>query len=144
VGADEAISTTFRTSTLNALVLKQGYVVVNGNAVLRPSISVDAQGRGAVGFTLAGPDYYPSAAFVSMDLTSATPSAVSIAAAGTGPEDGFTGYPGGAFPGIARWGDFSTTVTSPDGTIWMASEYIPNLPRTSVANWGTFVYKYVP
>ena len=31
---------------------------------LRPSIAVDALGRGAISFTLAGPNFYPSAAYV--------------------------------------------------------------------------------
>jgi hypothetical protein len=130
---------------------KQGYLAATNNHILRPAISVNSQGRGAIAFTLVGPDYYPSAAFVSIDITtSAPPSAIQIAGAGVLPEDGFSGYgPIPACPtcsgnGIARWGDYSTAVTSTDGTIWFVSEYIPNLPRTPLANWGTFISQYLP
>jgi len=137
------LSPTFRNGVLAASVLKQDYLLTKNNNILRPAVSVNAQGRGAITFTLVGPDYYPSSAFVPVDTVS-LPSAIQIAAAGTAPEDGFTGYPGGSQPGIARWGDYSTAVTSTDGTIWMVSEYIPNAIRTQLANWGTFVSQYIP
>jgi hypothetical protein len=146
-GAYVILSPTYRNLILGASVIKQGYLFTNNNNLLRPSVSVDSQGRGAIAFTLAGPDYYPSAAFVSINTTAAGPSAIFVANAGAGPEDGFTGYPGGFYPGTARWGDYSTTVTSTDGKIWMVSEYIPNpnvFPRTQLANWGTFIYDFVP
>jgi hypothetical protein len=137
------LSPTFRNGVLAASVLKQDYLLTKNNNILRPAVSVNAQGRGAITFTLVGPDYYPSSAFVPVDTVS-LPSAIQIAAAGTAPEDGFTGYPGGSQPGVARWGDYSTAVTSTDGTIWMVSEYIPNAIRTQLANWGTFVSQYIP
>jgi hypothetical protein len=131
--------------------VKQGYLAATNNHILRPAISVNPQGRGAIAFTLVGPDYYPTAAFVSIDIsTSAPPSAIQIAGGGVLPEDGFSGYgPLPACPtcngnGIARWGDYSTAVTSTDGSIWLVSEYIPNLPRTPLANWGTFISQYLP
>jgi hypothetical protein len=129
---------------------KQGYLSATGNHILRPAIAVNSQGRGAIAFTLVGPDYFPSAAFVNIDITSSAPSAIQIAGAGALAEDGFSGYgPLPACPtcngnGIARWGDYSTAVTSTDGTIWLVSEYIPNLPRTPLANWGTFISQYLP
>ena len=104
---------------------------------------MNAQGRGAIAATLVGPDYFPSAAFLPID-TLTTASAIQIAGAGTAPEDGFTGYRSAPFPGIARWGDYSAAVVSTDGSIWMTAQYIPNLPRTPLANWGTFVMRYVP
>lgn len=140
-GAYFIFSPTFRSGVLSALPLRQGYLVANNNHLLAPTVAVNAQGRGAVTFTLVGPDYYPSAAFVPIDTLS-TGTAIQIAAAGAGPEDGFTGYPGGLGVGIARWGDYSTAVTSTDGSIWMVTEYIPNLPRTQLANWGTFITHY--
>ncbi len=129
---------------------KQGYLSATNNHILRPAIAVNSLGRGAIAFTLVGPDYYPSAAFVSIDITSSAPSAIQIAGAGVLPEDGFSGYgPLPACPtcngnGIARWGDYSTAVTSTDGSIWLVSEYIPNLPRTPLANWGTFISQFLP
>jgi hypothetical protein len=143
---------TFRNGVLSATPpVKQGYLAATNNHILRPAISVNAQGRGAIAFTLVGPDYYPTAAFVSIDInTPAPPSAIQIAGAGMFPEDGFSGYgPLPACPtcsgnGIARWGDYSTAVTSTDGSIWLVSEYIPNLPRTPLANWGTFISQFLP
>ena len=142
---------TFRNGVLNATSpTKQGYLAATNNHILRPAIAVNSQGRGVIAFTLVGPDYYPSAAVASIDLTASTPSPIQVVGAGALPEDGFSGYgPIPACPtcdgfGIARWGDYSTAVTSTDGSIWFVSEYIPNLPRTPLANWGTFISQYLP
>jgi hypothetical protein len=140
-GAYMILSAALRNGILSAAVLRQGYLSVPGNHLLRPTVAVNAQGRGAIAFTLVGPDYYPSAAFVSLDTVS-TSSVIQIAANGAAPEDGFTGYPGGIFPGIARWGDYSTAVIGSDGAVWMVTEYIPSGPRTDFANWGTYVARH--
>jgi hypothetical protein len=142
-GAYMILSPTLRAGVLTASVLRQGYLVVKGNHLLRPAVAVNPQGKGAIAFTLVGPDYFPSAAFVSIDAQT-TGSTVQVAAFGTGPEDGFTGYGSPGFPGLARWGDYSGAVAASDGSIWMTTEYIPNLPRTQLANWGTFIMRYVP
>jgi len=139
------LSPTFR-GTLAATVLAQGNLVTNNNHLVKPSFGVNAQGQGALAFTLVGPGYYPSAAFVPVNAFSppntsfSLGSAIQLAAPGAAPEDGFTGYQ----DGVARWGDYSTSVTGSDGSIWMIAEYIPNLPRTTFANWGTFLMHYVP
>jgi hypothetical protein len=137
------LSPTFRAGVLAAPVLRHGYLVTTNNHILRPAIAVDAQGRGAIAFTLVGPDYHPSAAFVPIDLLS-TASVMQVPAFGAMPQDGFTGYPGGFGAGVARWGDYSSAVAAGDGSIWMTAEYIPNAPRTEFANWGTFLYRYIP
>jgi hypothetical protein len=132
---------------------KQGNLSITGDGILRPAVTVNAQGTGIIAFTVSGPDYYPSVGYVNFDLTSATPSNVQIVAQGYSPEDGFTGYnqvtlvndslcPTCNGDGVARWGDFSTAVTSTDGSFWFCVEYIPNAityPRTPLANWGTFI-----
>jgi hypothetical protein len=138
-------SPTFRSGVLGGTApVKQGYLSVTNENILRPAMAVNPQGRGVIAFTLSGPDYYPSAAYVAIDLTAATPSAMQIVGPGQLPEDGFTGYPAYGGSGIARWGDYSTAFTSPDGTIWFTTEYIPNLPRTPLANWGTFIAQFQP
>ena len=38
----------------------------------------------------------------------------------------------------------SAAVAASDGSIWMGTEYIPNAPRTPLANWGTYLINYVP
>jgi hypothetical protein len=96
-----------------------------------------------MGFTLSGTPWFPSAAWVSLGANGAT-SDVHVAAAGQLPEDGFTGYvvEGGA--GTARWGDYSAATADENGNLWMATEYIPNAPRTLFANWGTRIMMVSP
>ena len=134
------ISPAFRGGVLTASVLRQGYVVVGQNHLLRPSLAVNSDGRGAIVFTLVGPNYFPSAAFVQID-TFSTGSTIQVAGPGASPEDGFSGYPniGFSVQGLARWGDYSSAVAVGDGSIWLATEFIPDLPRTQLANWGTFI-----
>ena len=125
-------------------VSQQGYVSVNQESVLFPSIGVNAAGGAVMTFTLVGPDFYPSAAYSVIGANGAGD--VHILGAGAGPEDGFTGYPAfdPSFTRTARWGDYSAAVAAADGSIWTAVVYIPNAPRTVNANWGTFIGNVVP
>jgi hypothetical protein len=142
-GAYFILSPGLRSGMLAAPVLRQGALVVDNNHLLRPAIAVNAQGNGAIVFTLVGTNYFPSAAFVPISVAS-TSSTVQIAAAGFAPEDGFSGYPPDGI-GIARWGDYSGVVVASDGSIWMVTEYIPDpATRTPKANWGTYVMHFVP
>ncbi len=142
-GAYVVLSPNFRGGVLSTQLLRQGYLLVRGNHLLRPAVAVNPLGRGVIAFTLVGPDYYPSAAFVPFDTFSTAPS-IQVAAFGMSPEDGFTGYSVPWLPGLARWGDYSAAAAGSDGSIWMVTEYIPNAPRTELANWGTYVTRYVP
>ncbi len=135
-GALVILSPTLRNKTLAAAVVSQSYLVVPGSNLLRTSIAVNENGIGDIAATLVGPKTYPSAVYVPVSIFS-TPKNVYIAGPGTLPEDGFTGYPPYGY--IARWGDFSTAVAASDGSIWTASEYIGNLPRTAGANWDTSI-----
>jgi hypothetical protein len=119
-------------------VVDQGYVAVDGENVIFPSVAVGGSGSGLIGFTLVGADYYPSAAFVKLGDDAGR--AVHIAANGQLPDDGFSGYPQYSGGNVGRWGDYSAAVS--DGrNVWFAAEYIPNAPRTLLANWGTWVAK---
>jgi hypothetical protein len=137
-----AVKPSFSGITLHGSISMQGYVAVAGDSVLFPSIGVNAAGHGAMTFTLVGPvgnpvfpsGFYPSMAYLPISLTSVA-AAVRLAGPGFSPEDGFSGYNP---PHVARWGDYSAAVAASDGSIWMAAEYIPNAPRFTVANWGTF------
>ena len=125
---------------LRARIRHQGYVAVNGENVLFPSIAVDRSGAGAMAFTLSGPDFFPSAAYVRFN-EGRTVGSIHVAGAGVGPEDGFSGYAalaGFQTNNVARWGDYSAAVAA-DGAIWMGNEFIPGTPRTVLANWGTFL-----
>jgi hypothetical protein len=121
----------------------EGYLLVNGNHLLRPCIAVNAQGLGAIAVTLVGSAWYPSAAVIPFQ-TSSVPATVEIAALGAFPEDGFSGYPIGGGDGVARWGDYNAAVVASDSSIWMAVEYIGNYPRTTYANWNTYVIHVQP
>ena len=67
-----------------------------------------------------------------------------LANAGVAPEDGGSGYQFFGGDGVARWGDYSGGAVDESGSIWMATEYIPNKPRTILANWGTFIANVAP
>jgi hypothetical protein len=150
---------------LQAEIVNQGYVAVAGNNVSYPAIAVLPNGMGIMAFTLVGQNYYPSAAYVHIDVNGT--SDVHIAGEGLGPSDGFTSYK--AFvgnPPRTRWGDYGAAVT--DGTnIWFASEYIAQRctfeeftagvskdslgdfgscggTRTALANWSTRISGVTP
>jgi hypothetical protein len=142
-GAYVVLSPTYRGTTLSAQVLNQGYLIVNNNHLLRPALAVNAQGAGAIAVTLVGPSWYPSAALIPFPA-SGPPSTIQVAAAGTLPEDGFAGYQAFGGFGVARWGDYNAAVMGSDGAIWMVAQYIGSFPRTTYANWNTFVTRQIP
>jgi hypothetical protein len=129
-----------RGGVLSASMFNQGYISVNGEHVMFPSIAVNTSGIGAIAFSISSLMRFPSTAYVTIDPNGAI-GAVHIAAAGVGPEDGFTGYGGSR---VARWGDYSAAAVDESGRIWMAAEYIPGGLRTAFANWGTYIARLVP
>jgi hypothetical protein len=139
-----AVDPEWHGNNLGGHIHRQGYVAVNGNNVMFPAIGVDRWGNAVMTFTLVGPKYYPSAAYLRLNASS-TSGTVHVIGDGAGPADGFTGDP--AFGGadhVERWGDYSAAVADSAGHIWVATEYIPGGPRTSLANWGTFVARVNP
>ena len=48
-----------------------------------------------------------------------------MAAAGAGPTDDLSGYAAFGGDGVARWGDYSAAVPAENGSIWIATEFIP-------------------
>ena len=131
-----------RPSPTSATITSEGYVAVNRNSVMFPSIGVTPRAsRAAMVFTLAGPGQYPSTAYVSLTPTGTVTGPVTVYGAGAVPADGFTGYPQFGGNGVERWGDYSAAVAGPDGKIWMAAEYIPGTfgYPPFLANWGTAI-----
>jgi hypothetical protein len=143
-------------------VKNQGYLALAGNNLTYPALAMGTNGKGAIAFTVLGQDYYPSAGYATIDAQGNV-GPIHVAAAGLGPDDGFTGY--NAFQYFRpRWGDYGAAVT--DGSsIWIASEYVaqtctysqyypapPSLAgfgscsgtRTSLANWATQISKLNP
>ena len=149
----------FKDHTLTARMDNQGYVSVDGENVLYPSIGVTADGKAIMTLSLAGPDFFPSAAYVPISLSHGA-GQIHIAAAGVGPDDGFSGYRPFAGGATGRWGDYSAAVADEHGTIWLAQEYIGQSctdaqftaadgftcggTRTQLANWGTFISSVNP
>jgi hypothetical protein len=140
-------------------VKKQGYLALANNNLTMPAIAIGANGKGVLAFTVVGKDYHPSAGYATVDA-SGTVGPIHVAAAGLGPDDGFTSYK--AFvgdPPRTRWGDYGAAVTDGD-SVWIASEYIAQTctlsqyltgaigscggTRTSLANWATRISKITP
>lgn len=138
------LSPTISGGSLTGSLVNQGYVSLVGESIMYPAIGVNSAGKGVMTFSLAGVDFFPSAAYTSIDAANGA-GQIHIAASGTAPEDGLTGYSFFGSPDrSARWGDYSAAVAAPDGSIWLATEYIPNLPRTALANWGTLIINVAP
>ena len=136
------VTPTVVSGQVGGTIAQQGYVAVNQESVMYPSIGVNPAGGAVMTFTLVGPDYYPSAAYAVIGASGAGD--VHVIGAGAGPEDGFTGYTAFGGSRTARWGDYSAAVADESGTIWTAVEFIPGTPRTVNANWGTFIGHIVP
>ncbi len=116
---------------VEAKIKKQGYLALANNNLTYPAVAVNASGRGIVAFTVLGEDYYPSAGYAALGAGGVGD--IHIAAAGLGPDDGFSNYK--IFVGDpvrTRWGDYGAAVT--DGSdIWFASEYIGQ--ACTLAGW---------
>lgn len=105
----------------SAGVVTQGIIALANNNVTYPAVGVTSSGRGVIAFTVLGQDNYPSAGYASLDAL-AGGGDVHIAAAGAGPDDGFSAYFPQANPVRPRWGDYGAAAV--DGnSIWIASEY---------------------
>jgi hypothetical protein len=144
---------------LSSMRARSGYLAVQNNNVTYPAIGVTAKGKAVVAMTLLGRNYFPSAAYATLD-EEAEFGDVKLIAAGAGPTDGFTSYKAEVGdPPRTRWGDYGATAL--DGsTIWMASEYIaqtctlaqyltPPLgscggTRAALGNWATRITQVAP
>jgi hypothetical protein len=135
-----AIAPTASGSTVTATMTAEGYVTTPGENLLYPDIAVNSHGIGDIVFTISGPDYYPSAAYIAFGATGPS-GAINIAQAGAGPEDSFTCYAAFVGPnyGGCRWGDYSMGVAM-SGKVYLATEFIPNTARDYLTNWGTYVW----
>jgi len=125
---------------VSASMTNQGYVSVAGGDVFYPSIGVNNIGKGVMGFTLSGPQRYPSSAFATVSASAAA-GPVTVSHEGVAPEDGFTAL---FANGVSRWGDYSASYADEHGDIWIATESIPSTSRTFLANWGTYINRVTP
>jgi hypothetical protein len=154
-------------------LIDQGYVAAcnaactTGEDIMYPSIGVGPTGNGVMTFTLAGPDFFPSSAFVKVSMNShgALGNVIYTSALGQGAYDGTTEYENYnaivGLPGYGtqpRWGDYTWAVWS-GGKVFFATEYVQS-PNCSVAtfktdptcggtrdfgaNWGTSINSVTP
>jgi len=127
---------------LSASLFTQGVIANNGLFLMYPAIALNTDNNGAIVFSFSSPNDFPTAAFVSVNGTSVSP--IHISREGNEPDDGFTCYPPFS-NGVGRWGDYSAAaVNNVDNTIWMATEYVPDINRSSAANWATYVTRFQP
>jgi hypothetical protein len=146
---------------VTAAMAKQGILAGDNVNYTYPSVAVTPSGRGVMGFTIVGPNDFPSSGYAGIDA-SVGAGDIHVAAAGVGPQDGFSGYQ--AFRGTRatarpRWGDYGAAVV--DGkTVWVASEYIAQTctltqylvapfgtcggTRGALGNWATRIYRVTP
>lgn len=147
IGNEGAVST---------FLVRQGHIAVANNNVIYGTVAATHTGRAVVGFTLAGADHFPSAAYVSLN-SPASAADVKVIAEGLGPQDGFTEYNSLSNTGVARprWGDYGASVATGDNTIWLANEWIAQTctlaqymsapfgscggTRVTLGNWATRV-----
>jgi hypothetical protein len=139
-------------NNLQAEVQRQGYVAAANASVFFPAVGVNPSGNVAIGFSISGPNLFPSTGYVTIGGNGRA-GPIHIAGAGFNSEDGFSGYPAvspapppcdGAGHCEARWGDYGAAAVDEDGSIWLANEYIGPRPRTLLANWGTFLIRLKP
>jgi hypothetical protein len=136
------VTPTFDTRQVSGRVTRQGYLAVDTNSLLYSAVAVNARGVGAMVMSLAGPTTFPSAAYAQL-RGGRVSGPVRVMARGVRPYDAETCYRAlvgdVALARGCRWGDYSAARADAQGRIWMATEYIPNLSRTRLANWGTFI-----
>ena len=133
-----ALHPTITGGTLGATLSQQGIISLNGASFLRPAVAMNTQLFGAVVGTQVGVSDFPSSAIVGFN--GFIPGGVQITRAGNEPADDFSGYPAFGGAGVSRWGDYSATaIDDADNALWTGTEYTPDINRTTLTNWATYV-----
>jgi hypothetical protein len=119
-------------------VARQGYLAAQGLYLLYPHLNMTQNGAMAVTFGFGGPGTFLSAGY-SVAAPGRAFHSIQVAAAGTGPDNGFTGT--AQYGGLGRWGDYSNGEIIP-GTnrVWLATQYIPN-NGGQYTNWGNRIFE---
>ena len=146
--------------TLSASLVHTGVIAPTGANVVFPAMTMNADGHGAIGVTLTGNHFYPSAAYVPIESNGNVGDIV-VANPGAGPQDGFSEYwLGEDQNGVVRprWGDYGAGAVDASGNLWIASEDINQTcsyaeflsdstcgsTRSGLANWSTQITKITP
>jgi hypothetical protein len=117
----------------------------HGNQLLYPAVGMTPAGVGVIGVTLVGPNWFPATA--SINVPEFVQPRIVVQAHGGQADDGFTAYAQYGGNGVGRWGDYGAASVDGTGTVWIANEYVPDdaiYPRSSLANWGTFITPLKP
>ena len=128
--------------TLSAAMAGQGYLGVNMEDAIFPSIGVSPAGKAVMAFTLVGPDYHPSGLGAVVADVWRRPGL--CGAAGQNADDDFSALKAYGGTGISRWGDDTAAVSDPSGTVWMGTKYISGVERTTLANSATYIAHVTP
>ena len=132
------------TSGTSGAIAHQGYLATGGGASLMyPAIGLNANGRGVLTFSVAGPNVYPSGAYIPFNH-GPTGRSITVDGPGNLPEDGFTCYQQFGFGPPCRWGDYSAASSDGSGHIVTGDEMITNVERDPGANWDTFIATLKP
>ena len=127
-----------KSGVLSASLSGNDYLTVKGQNLIYPAVAVAADNDGgAMTFTLVGPNYFPSAAFIKFNQNGPRGTA-NVLAQGAAPDDGFSGYyvAPSNIQLAGRWGDYSAAAAD-SGNIFVATEYISGGPRDTYVNWAT-------
>jgi hypothetical protein len=151
-GATKAGVAYFVVNPSTGTIARQGVLAVAGNNITYPALGVTSAGKAVMAMSLAGADYYPSAAYVKFGTDASTVSNLTVVGPGAGPDDDFSGYRGFQY-NFPRWGDYGAAAVV-GTTVWIASEYVAqtctyaeyvassfrcNDTRSALANWSTHV-----
>eukprot|EP00798_Chlamydomonas_sp_ICE-L_P025332 gene25332-10989_t len=104
-----------------------GFIALAGQHMLLPVVAVNSEGQGAVGFTLVGPNFFPSYAYAPLTDNGVGP-IITVALEGKSPQDGFTEY--SDFSPRPRWGSYGAAACDEHGDVYMAGEFIAAPPCT--------------
>ena len=121
-------------------VLNAGVISAeDGNSRWFPSVDVDACGNMAVGYSISGPDIFPSVAVTGRKFNDRYGEVRNefVTVNGTEP---YRSFQNPAAPN--RWGDYSGMAVDPDGgRFWYVGEYA-RASENPFANWATYVSEH--
>jgi hypothetical protein len=121
-------------------VARQGYVAAHGLYMLYPHINMVLNGSMAMTFSIANRGTFLSAAYtVGRNKHDFNTTQIRLAAAGTNPDNGFTGT--SQYENANRWGDYSNGQYVPGtNNVWLGTQYIPNAGGV-YTNWGDRIFE---
>lgn len=142
-------------SGLETSTVSTGYISPSGADAVFPSAAIAPNGLGVINYVLTGTNYYPSTAYSLVSANDNVDSTVHVAAAGVGPQDGFTEYPSPATG--SRWGDYSAAQVVGNGVVFAGeminqsctdaqfqADFTCGGTRDLFINWGTSVNFLTP